>query len=72
MSDLNKDMADKLPVVKSDIKVLRKKMIHELIIDLYGDLERIDINEDLDFESKKKLSDRYDLLCRLMKSEGYT
>ena len=70
MNDLKKDMDLKLPVVKTGIKVLRKEMIHELIIDLYGDLDRID--EELGFDGKKKLSDRYDLLCRLMKSEGYT
>ena len=71
MADLDKELKNRWGVVKCDIKHLREDMANDLLIELYGTLDTPpEEMEKKGFDEKKKLSDKYDLLCRLLKETG--
>ena len=68
---LDDKQKDKLLQVQDEIKMLRKDMVEDLIIKLHRDLDKLPSEKaEMDFEKKKKLSDRYDLLRELLNRTG--
>ena len=59
----------KLEQVKDDIALMRQYMVQELILELSSEFEN-ETQDKMDFNKKKKLSDRYDLLRELLDKAG--